>query len=309
MRLDFNVLWVEDNQRNVHSQRDRIETLMRKEGFKLRVQFAASVDEAKSFLSNDIYGDHIDLILMDYDLGPGKKGDQGLAEVREMFPYKDIVFYSGVSPAELMKMAALKDVQGIFSSHRNDLPDIVHGVFENLVHKVLDIDHSRGIVMGATSEIDHLVNYLMESIFNGCDTSQQKSSIDAVKKRVAEKRDSLEKSMSEIAAINHVNELEKHHALYTSDDRLRLLRKMMKLRTLYQEHDTKLDEYREKIMQRRNDLAHIRVERDGFSRKIFDRNGVELTSEDMRSLRVGLLEFQELFDGFLTGMEQQEAGK
>ena len=56
MRLDFNVLWVKDNQRNVHSQRDRIEILIRKEGFRLRVQFAGSVDEAKGFLANDIYG-------------------------------------------------------------------------------------------------------------------------------------------------------------------------------------------------------------------------------------------------------------
>jgi CheY-like chemotaxis protein len=77
MRLDFNVLWVEDNQANVHAQRDRIQALIRKEGFRLRVEFAASVDEAKKLLSEDIYGDHIDLILMDYDLGPGKKETRG----------------------------------------------------------------------------------------------------------------------------------------------------------------------------------------------------------------------------------------
>ena len=42
----------------------------------------------------------VDLILMDYDLGPGKKGDEGLSEVREIFPYKDIVFYSGLSTTD-----------------------------------------------------------------------------------------------------------------------------------------------------------------------------------------------------------------
>lgn len=49
-------------------------------------------------------------------------------------------------------------------------------------------------------------------------------------------------------------------------------------------------------MPKRNDLAHIRVVTDGFSRKIFDRKGVELTSNDMRALRVKLLEYQECFD-------------
>ena len=32
------------------------------------------------------------------------------------------------------------------------------GVFESLVKKVLDLDHTRGIVMGATSDIDYMVN-------------------------------------------------------------------------------------------------------------------------------------------------------
>ena len=32
------------------------------------------------------------------------------------------------------------------------------GVFDFLVKKVLDLDHTRGIVMGATSDIDFIVN-------------------------------------------------------------------------------------------------------------------------------------------------------
>lgn len=181
MRLDFNVLWVEDNQDAVQAQREKIETQIRKDGFRLRVQFADSVEQAKSYLSDDIYGDHIDLILMDYDLGAGMKGDEGLSEVREIFPYKDIIFYSGMSPADLLKKANTKDVQGLFTSHRDALPDIVEGVFENLVRKVLDIDHSRGIVMGATSDIDQVVSEALIKLFDSSDEDQQKEAIAAVR--------------------------------------------------------------------------------------------------------------------------------
>lgn len=149
MRLDFNVLWVEDQKTNVEPQRQRIELLLRKEGFRLQVEFAASIDKAKDFLSNDIYGDHIDLVLMDYDLGAGDKGDQGLVEVRNKFHYKDIIFYSSQA-SDLPKLVADQKVQGVFCSTREDLADTVDGVFEALVKKVLDIDHARGIVMGAT---------------------------------------------------------------------------------------------------------------------------------------------------------------
>src|SRR2546430_2299509 len=66
MRLDFNILWVEDQPANVKSSREKIERSIRNEGFRLQTQFAASVEEAKGFLASDIFGDHIDLVLIDY---------------------------------------------------------------------------------------------------------------------------------------------------------------------------------------------------------------------------------------------------
>jgi CheY-like chemotaxis protein len=296
MRLDFNVLWVEDNQDRVQSQRERVELLIRKDGFRLRVQFADSVASATSYLSNDIYGDHVDLILMDYDLGPGMKGDDGLAAVRDLFPYKDIIFYSGMSQAELLRMANAKDVQGVFTSHRDALPDIVEGVFENLVRKVLDIDHSRGIVMGATSDIDQAVNDALLILFDQCDDTQKALAIAAVTKRMATKRKDFDEAAAKIEALNHLAELLEHHGIYTSDDRLRLLRKMLKLLQMHPEHGEMLDAYTSRVGTPRNDLAHIRVVAEGFSRKLFDRHQRELTSEDMRKLRLALLEYQALFD-------------
>lgn len=187
MRLDFNILWVEDNKSNVMSQFEKIERLIREEGFRLQVEFAYSIEGAKGYLSDDIYGDHIDLVLMDYDLGAGGKGDEGLLEVRNKFRYKDIVFYS--SQAEnLLKMVEDKHVQGVFCSTRDDLPDTVVELFEVLVKKVLDIDHSRGIVMGATSDIDHYINDCLTTSFDNSDVTLQKKTLDVVTRHVKGKR-------------------------------------------------------------------------------------------------------------------------
>lgn len=296
MRLDFNILWVEDNQDRVLSQKEAVERAIRREGFRLRVEFADSVDAATAFLSADIYGDHIDLILMDFDLGPGKKGDEGLSAVRDIFPYKDIVFYSGMSTAELISKASAQNVQGIFVANRDALPDVVEGVFENLVKKVLDIDHSRGIVMGATSDIDKVIFEGLSKVFDGCNDEQKNLAIEAIQKRLDEKREAFEKSAEAIKAVKHVTELINHHGVYTSDDRFRLLQKLMRQLAIHETHDSHFDGYRTNVMPRRNDLAHLRVERSGFSRKFFDRKGIELTAADMRSLRVALLEFQEILD-------------
>lgn len=129
-----------------------------------------------------------------------------------------------MAPSELMNKAVALDVQGVFASHRNDLPDIVEGVFENLVRKVLDIDHSRGIVMGATSDIDQIINDLLLGLFDKSDEVFRKTSLASVIERVEQKRVAFHETANTIVAITHLNELMEHHGVYTSDDRLRLLK-------------------------------------------------------------------------------------
>ena len=146
MRLDFNILWVEDQPKAIEAQREGIERRMRKQGFKLQTEVAGSIKEAKSYIGDDIYGDHIDLILMDYDFGDEPNGEAGLEMVRDTFLFKDIVFYSA-QVKELTEIVAREKISGVFCCTRCDLPDTVSDVFDVLVKKVLDIDHSRGIVM------------------------------------------------------------------------------------------------------------------------------------------------------------------
>ncbi|MES0129731.1 hypothetical protein [Mesorhizobium sp. M0029] len=295
MRLDFNVLWVEDQQGSVQSQRERIELLVRREGFRLGVAFAASVDEAKAFLSDDIYGDHIDLVVMDYDLGAGKKGDDGLVEVRQLFSYKDIVFYSSQA-SDLLEMVQKRRVQGVFCSTRDDLPNTVEGVFGALVKKVLDIDHSRGIVMGATSDIDHLINDCLVTLFASSDEAKQGETISALQKRTKQKRIDFEKSAAFVEAIKHLEGLADQYHIYTSADRLRLLTNLAKLNGVSEEKIETMKAYLNRVIPDRNKLAHVRVQTKGFSRKLVDNKGVELTGEAMKALRQALLEHQEHFE-------------
>lgn len=302
MRLDFNVLWVEDQPKNVGAYEKKIDRLIRKEGFKLQTQFAISVADAKKFLSSEIYGDHIDLILMDYDLGGAPMGDEGLVAVREIFSYKDIVFYSA-DVAGLLKKVAEKRIQGIFCSTRDDLPDTVEGVFQSLVKKVVDIDHSRGIVMGATSDIDHFVNDCLVSAYEKSDNASQKKALALIASRVAEIRERFEEGVKKADTVSHVSELFELHHIYTSVDRLNLLRKILTGGGKHTQQCASMKVYAEKTVPKRNDLAHLRVLRNGFSRKLLDRYGKELTSEEMRALRLALLEHQEILEALAAELK------
>lgn len=295
MRLDFNVLWVENLQKNVQAQKERIEFLLRKDGFRLQVEFASSVDEAKKYLGDEIFGDHIDLILMDYDLGAGAKGDEGLAVVRDIFSYKDIIFYSAQANDLKAKVAA-KQLQGIYCSDRNDLPDTVEGVFQALVKKVLDIDHSRGIIMGATSDIDNLVNDCLRISCVDGGGKLSASTMKIIADRVKEIRKRFEKDLAKVESVMDFEGLLKLHFLYTSVDRLNLLRESIHGSGKHDVVCADIKKYSFETIPKRNILAHVRVQRSGFSRKLVDGDGKELTSEQMKELRQALLEHQENFE-------------
>ena len=296
MRLDFNILWVEDQPTEVASQRDRIDFLLRKEGFRANAEFATSVEQAGAVLGNDVFGDHIDLVLMDYDLGNGPNGSAGIEMVREQFPFKDIVFYSASGVQKLQESLAEGKLQGIFYSSRIDLPDTVFGVFEALVKKVLDIEHSRGIVMGATSEIDHFVNISLLAAFSKGDDQLRKAALAIVAEQLTEIRKTFEKESAKIEALRDLEGLSEMHHVYTSAHRLRLLRKLLEAAGTHASERDAMLRYSRETVPRRNDLAHVRVVRNGFSRKLYDRNENEITVEDMRTLRVQLLEHNELFE-------------
>lgn len=306
MRLDFNILWVEDQPDRVEAQRKRIEMLMRKQGFKLQAQIATSIEEARTCVGADIFGDHIDLVLMDFDFGGGPDGEYGLGMVRDIFPYKDIVFYSAQVPQALEDVVAKNKLQGVFCCHRNDLPDTVVGVFNALVKKVLDIDHCRGIAMGATSEIDGFVSASLETVLGRLDQESIEKAFKIVYKQLEEIQERFQKGFEDIERAKAIVEIFELHHIYTSTHRLRLFRKILEMLGTHESEIGLMKKYENETMPKRNVLAHVTVERSGFARRIFDRKRNEITTDDMQALRVALLENHELFERVLKSLTEEQ---
>jgi hypothetical protein len=291
MRLDFNVLWVENQQDSVMAQKEKLDLQIRKEGFRLQVEFAKSVEDALKLVASDVYTDHIDLILMDFDLGSGMNGAQGLVEMRAKMPYREMIFYSAQAD-NLLEMVSQSRVQGVYCSHRTELPDAAAGIFEALVKKVIDIDHSRGIVMGTTSDIDHFIMDCLTALFDIGNDEARTATLGLIKEKMATKRAEFEKDADAVETITHINDLFAFHGVYTSVDRLELLRKILKSGGGKDAAQAALKKYLSAVP-KRNDLAHVRVQVEGFKRKLVNRKNEEHTSESMKAFRLELLEHYE----------------
>jgi len=204
----------------------------------------------------------------------------------------------------LLKKVADRRIQGVFCSTRNDLPDTVVGVFEALVKKVLDIDHSRGIIMGATSDIDHYVNECLLAVVENGDEKVRETALKIVAERMVEIRERFSKDASAVESAKKISELLDLHNLYTSVDRLNLLRKLLEDGGKHKDQCASMKTYVLQTIPKRNILAHVRVQRNGFSRKLVDKKGNELTSDEMRELRRALLSQQEIFEALAPALRK-----
>ena len=205
MRLDFNVLWVDDQPNAVNAQITRITTLMAGEGFSFNPTQCRTIDEVEALIAGDVFQDEVDLILVDWDLGGGVHGQDVIERIRQVAQYKDVVFYSAQTPAaDLRRLAFDKGLEGIYCASREGLVDEVVGVFESLVKKVLDLDHTRGIVMGATSDIDHMIHSCLLHIEAKLDDAGKKVLVEQAIKRVQERVKDIAKQGEKLGAATNV---------------------------------------------------------------------------------------------------------
>lgn len=297
MRLDFNVLWVEDQPGAVSAQIERIKTLMEGEGFNFEPTQCKSLTDVKALIADDVFQDEVDLILVDWDLGGGVHGQDVIAQVRQVAPYKDVVFYSAnpMAAAQLKRIAFENDLEGIYCANREGLVDEVLGVFESLVKKVLDLDHTRGIVMGATSDIDHMIHSCLLQIEAKRDDQGRKALVDQALKRVQERvKDVSEQGKKLITATSLVTVLEAH-MIFGANDCLRMLCRLLEGDANHAKAVEMIKSYMASVVPERNVLGHMVLAPEGKPQAVVTREGKQIKLEDMRKLRKTILSTREDF--------------
>ncbi len=304
MRLDFNVLWVDDQPNAVNAQITRIKAEMADEGFSFNPTQCASIDEVEALIAGEVFQDEVDLILVDWDLGGGVHGQDVIERVRQVAQYKDVVFYSAQTPAaDLRRMAFERGLEGIFCASREGLIDEVLGVFESLVKKVLDLDHTRGIVMGATSDIDHMIHSCLLHIEAKLDDGGKKALVDQAIKRVQERVKDIAKQGEKLGAATSVTTILEAHMIFGANDRLRMLRRLLEADANHAQSVDTIKSYMENVVPERNVLGHMVLAPEGRPQAVINSEGKQINLDDMRTLRKTILSLREDFRGLVDALK------
>lgn len=297
MRLDFNALWVDDQPSTIKSYADRLSMSMKRDGFELKVTSATSVKEAVAHVSGSVFGDLFDLVLVDYDLGQGPTGDIALRDIRNLLNFKELIFYSANSAGRLKRLAFDQNVEGVFCTSRNDLVQTALGVFEALIKKVLDVDHSRGIVLGATSDIDHIVHDALLCVHDKLDGTKKGEMLGLIHGKIDEKLSAMAKRATDAKTGGTMGDALELYDLVTAFDKLRLLMDVLdKANPEEKDIRTKIGRYTADVVPKRNILGHVQMVMTKSGRVLRSRDGKkELSESDLRDLRRELIEHRDNF--------------
>lgn len=291
MRLDFRILWIDDQQRHVDSFAEGLKYKLRDLGFELEVIRVERIDDLEEAIEEHVHNDGIDLVLVDYDLGSNSHagGEDALTKVRKKFQYKEIIFYSATDVDNLRTIAYERKVDGVNFSTRLSLVDDATAVVNKLLNRVLDIDHMRGIVMAATSDIDALVEGSLLAVYSRLDEPKQLIFRNDIAAQLRKKLSDWQADLSNAEAKNSLEAIVKLRHLFSAADRLdRLLAELEAWTSDKSAHKDKALDYRNTIVPRRNKLAHTKVQSGSTPSGPF-------SLDDMTGLRCSLIEHRQNF--------------
>ncbi|NWK94541.1 hypothetical protein DM806_02380 [Sphingobium lactosutens] len=164
MRLDYRILWFDDQPNNAKPVENRILTGLARLGFEPEVTMRAPVAGVEDPLTDLPDQSDVDLVLMDWRLGGSHDGAKLARRIRQKFRDTDIIFYSSESPQALRKAIFDEDLDGVHCVNRTELGIRTISHIQSQMRKVLDLNHMRGIVMAATSDLDQAMIDCLEVV-------------------------------------------------------------------------------------------------------------------------------------------------
>lgn len=161
MKLKYKILWIENEQDWVESIEDQIQEYLENLGFGFEKKLISKEEK-------DINYNNYDLILMDLNLANQPNGAELISKIRELGVYTDVVFYSSKGIDELRSKGRENELEGVYYSGRAPEESFIRKVkvvIDSTIKKVQDLNNLRGLVMAEVSELDAIMEDIIQSYY------------------------------------------------------------------------------------------------------------------------------------------------
>ena len=165
MRIEYRILWVEDNKSWFDTARDLFEETMSDLGFKLVAKNCKNFDEVKAEIERNNLKEY-DLLLVDFSLAGSPNGDKIITLIRgndENPILTDVLFYS--TAVEEVRNSMLRlGLEGVYTADRRDIENKFEQVVGTTIKKIQEVNSMRGLIMAETSDLDELMSSIIKKL-------------------------------------------------------------------------------------------------------------------------------------------------
>ncbi len=169
MRIDYNILWFENDEGWLKPTVKGISNLLEDYGFRLNEtcqKDGSKIDELVTSIQDKVLD--IDMIFMDFKLSGDINGEKLIDTIRKRNLFTEILFYSQDENVKQVIETAYGSIEGIYYAGRDNFRDKAKEVIWHTIKKVEDIESMRGLIMGATSEMENLMKDITLKFLDSC---------------------------------------------------------------------------------------------------------------------------------------------
>lgn len=186
MRLQFRVLWFENQPQDVRTQIEEIEDYVREVGFIPQIEMQVDASNLAEYARQQQLYDEIDLVVVDFDLGnPDENGDHVAHMVRRNFGFTDIIFYSGHKTMNLRNLVKERGIDGVYCMERPELATRLAMHIDQVVKRLSRLEAMRGLAMGTVGKIDDELRLFIAAVHDASPAEEQSGIVAALDDLVA----------------------------------------------------------------------------------------------------------------------------
>lgn len=308
MRINYRVLWFEDNASSYSTKKTFVKDIVEDFGF----NFVEPRNEVDGTNIENIPYSMYDLIIVDMSLANRSTGIKLIDTIRKKSVFTEVLFYSSKGEKAVREALANYNIDGAYCSGRDndDFEYKVREVIYTLIKKTQDINNLRGLVMAETSELDKKMEDLLLYFFAQNKSKESESLFDEILKKVEKDyRKNLQRSTTCDKKCMHkirnkpiekiINSLD-----FNSSRKARTLNKLIEhigFSIKGYDIDTSFyDAYEEDILRTRNLLAHSQSRINDSGTEILvsktDGNEISFDDEKIKKIRQRILLYEHLLD-------------
>lgn len=166
MKLEYKVLWFDNDPELFDSLGDEIEEMKREIdgwGFIPDIKLVTDPNEFSSWKPFS----EIDLVVVDFNLEQHGHGQDFIHGIRSQQIFTEVIFYSAQAASELWDAVREKKIEGVYIANKDSVIQRILVIGQHTLRKVLDLENMRGIVMAEVGDLDILLEEILKLAVNG----------------------------------------------------------------------------------------------------------------------------------------------